>query len=317
MPAHGPKPSEIAVEAKRIYIPKIEQYLPELPAQSFAYSEVAGVHPSLRKGNDNRRLRIAVIDADAVDVALQWNYEEGRSKSQDLSCPVPSNELRIPLILPVDEKRAGGDWESGSMAPEENMSRRSNFVRCLARSRVSSEDAQIYPIPSKGGIYCPHVVVIFRSGPADAYTAWEISRWNYLPVISVAPNRRPKLTTDGEDYTFAQERELMQDKIRTALRLAATWGHRDICVGPFGFGPGFRNPAKQLSTMWKDILFQEEEFKDAFYNVVFAIETRFLASSATESSAGSNQFATGLSVYEVFKNEFDPSNLCKLSYCKT
>ena len=97
------------------------------------------------------------MDADPVDVALQWNHEDGRYKTQDLNHTISSGELRIPLILPVDEKRAGGDWESGSMAPEENLSRRSNLVRCLARIRTPVADFQTYPIPSKGGIYSPQV----------------------------------------------------------------------------------------------------------------------------------------------------------------
>lgn len=158
MPQRGPKPSEIAVEAKRYYIPKIEQCLPDVPAQSFGYSEVAAIIPLSRKDRDRRgRLRIAVMDADPVDVALQWNHEDGRYKTQDLNHTISSGELRIPLILPVDEKRAGGDWESGSMAPEENLSRRSNLVRCLARIRTPVADFQTYPIPSKGGIYSPQV----------------------------------------------------------------------------------------------------------------------------------------------------------------
>lgn len=143
-------------------------------------------------------------------------------------------------------------------------------------------------------------------------------------MISVAPGRRPKLTTNGEDYTFAQERELMRDKIRTALRLAATWGHRDIVVGAFGFGPGFRNPARQVSAMWKDVLYEEDEFQDAFENVVFAIESTVGSSSAVSGgSAATTPEGNGsvngceLSDYEVFKEEFEPKKLCKISYCKT
>ena len=150
-------------------------------------------------------------------------------------------------------------------------------------------------------------------------------------MISVAPGRRPKLTTNGEDYTFAQERELMRDKIRTALRLAAAWGHRDIVVGPFGFGPGFRNPARQVSAMWKDVLYEEDEFQDAFENVVFAIESVVVSSSSSSSSTSTssggsattppegnnNTNSCELSDYEIFKEEFEPKKLCKISYCKT
>ena len=122
-------------------------------------------------------------------------------------------------------------------------------------------------------------------------------------MISVAPGRRPKLTSNGEDYSFEQEKDLMKEKIRTVLRMAVAWRHQDLCIGPFGIGPGFRNPAKQLASMWNEILFSEDEFQNAFLNIVFAIEN----------VPGSNGSST-LTEYEVFRLEFDPSNVCKTSY---
>ena len=158
MPGGKPKPSEIAVEAKRTYIPYIEQKYPDLPARSFAYAEVGPVEESEDKNTASKTLRVAVIDGDAVDIALKWNKEEARARPQDPKRRVSPQELRIPLVLPVDEKRAGGDWESGSMAPEENLSRRSNLVHCLSRNRAVLNDLETaYPIPSKGGFYAPHV----------------------------------------------------------------------------------------------------------------------------------------------------------------
>ena len=157
MPAPKPKPSEIAVEAKRTYIPYIEQKYPDLPARSFAYSDVEQLAIASDGQTSGRKLRVAVIDGDFVDVALKWNQEECRSQCQDFKRRVSPQELRIPLVLPVDEKRAGGDWESGSMAPEETLSRRSNLVHCLSRNRSAIDETAAYPIPSKGGLYCPHV----------------------------------------------------------------------------------------------------------------------------------------------------------------
>ena len=143
--------------------------------------------------------------------------------------------------------------------------------------------------------------MVFRAGPHGGYKVWPEFTW--LPVISIAPGRRPKLTSSGEDYSFEQERELMREKMRNVLRIAAAWRHRDLCVGPFGTGPGFRNPAKQLATMWKEILFSEEEFRDVFSNIVFAIE---------HIPAGNgNSTPTD---FEVFKQEFDPANVCRTTY---
>ena len=157
MPNGKPKPSEVAVEAKRTYIPYIEQRYPDLPARSFPFSEIDRLAVSGDRHKPCRKLRVAVLDGDAVDIALKWNQEESRTKPQDPKKRVSPNELRIPLVLPVDEKRAGGDWESGSMAPEENLSRRSNLVHCLSRTKTVSNDCTTYPIPPKGGLYSPHV----------------------------------------------------------------------------------------------------------------------------------------------------------------
>ena len=143
--------------------------------------------------------------------------------------------------------------------------------------------------------------VVFRSGADKGYNVWPEFAW--LPVISVAPVRRPKLDGTGADYSFEAEKEYMKEKIRVVLRVAAAWNHRDLCVGTFGAGPGFRNPIRQLASMWKGILYSEEEFQGAFSNICFAIE-RNIASGATGESTD----------YEVFKEEFDPSNVCKTTY---
>ena len=129
------------------------------------------------------------------------------------------------------------------------------------------------------------------------------SEFKWLPVISVAPIRRPKLDESGENYSFEQEKELMKEKIRIVLRIAHTWNHRDLCIGAFGAGPGFRNPVKQLASMWRDILFSEPEFQDAFSNIVFAIE-----------STGGGSPSTTISDYEVFKKEFDASKVIPTIY---
>lgn len=84
--------------------------------------------------------------------------------------------------------------------------------------------------------------------------------------------------------------------MRMVLRIAARHGHSDMCMGAFGVGPGFRNPVRQVAAMWRDLLFGEEEFKNAFNNIVFAIEN-----TMTGISKGA------FSDHEIFKREFDPS----------
>lgn len=119
----------------------------------------------------------------------------------------------------------------------------------------------------------------------------------------MAPIRRPKLDESGMNYSFNQEKELMKEKMRAILRIAVARQHPNICMGAFGVGFGFRNPAPQIARMWKDILFGEKEFQGQFSNVVFAIESSLCTSSQD-----------GVSDIDAFKQEFDPSNIIKTSY---
>ena len=142
---------------------------------------------------------------------------------------------------------------------------------------------------------------MFRSGPDKAYAVWK--DFKSLPVISVAPVRRPKLDESGSRYAFAQEKELMKEKMRIVLRIAVAWHHRDLCLGTFGASSSIRNPVKQLASMWRDILFSETEFQGAFTNIVFAIE-----------SSPEHAGVDAEDDYAVFKSEFDPSNIFKTAY---
>ena len=148
---------------------------------------------------------------------------------------------------------------------------------------------------------CPYVSTgIFRDG-GELYEVY--SQLKFLPVISVAPVRRPKLDESGARYSFDQERELMKDKMRTILRIAAYWRHRNLCLGAFGVGPVFRNPVREVAMMWRQLLYEECEFFGAFDNIAFAID----------SSQPQNNRAA-LTDFEVFQDTFDASNVFATSY---
>ena len=158
MPQAKSKPAEIAAEAKRIYIPYVEQYFPQYPSRSYLYTDSSQLRATPGKGSD-RRLRVAVIDGDPVDVAIDWSEYNNKGGSKGSGSSPGQGQGRIPVVNMANEKRAGGDWESSLIAPEECLCRRSNLVHALTTAWTSSTNISHYPIPTTGGIYSPHVGV--------------------------------------------------------------------------------------------------------------------------------------------------------------
>lgn len=95
----------------------------------------------------------------------------------------------------------------------------------------------------------------------------------------------------------------MFEKMRTVLRIAAGWRHKDICLGAFGCGPAFRNPVREVAKMWRILLFDDAEFKNTFENVVFAVQS--------DQPGNEKGGATEL---EVFREVFDPSSIFQTTY---
>lgn len=155
MPQAKSKPSDIASEAKKTYTPYIQSHFPHWPPISISYTDSTKLRLTPRS-NSGRKLRVAVIDGDPVDVALDWHA----ANSKD---PAPSRVTSsakggsIPVISMANEKRAGGDWESGLIAPEECLCRRSNLAKVLTTPSQSSAQVPHYPIRTTGGIYSPNV----------------------------------------------------------------------------------------------------------------------------------------------------------------
>ncbi|KAF2787535.1 hypothetical protein K505DRAFT_257500, partial [Melanomma pulvis-pyrius CBS 109.77] len=283
------RPARVAAQAKTQYMPQTARLI-QFPTSNFHPQA-----PAITISPDKRSTRhplIAVLEADPVDCAIGWFqhelirfYDSSKNPSSPQNAPV-----RIPVVNAANEGQAGGDWELSHRAPEECFARRSNLVQALTPPYAPPG---MYPIPPMGGIYTPDVYV-FRDGPAKNYAPWK--EMHSLPVISVAPIRRPRLS-GGVSYTFEEEEELMREKMRSILRIAFHHGHPKICIGAFGFGTRFRNPVGKVAEMWKSLLFDEAEFKGVFSDVVFAIEDAY-------SEDG----------FDIFQAEFDISKLFPTRY---
>ena len=156
MPQAKLKPSDVASEAKKTYTPYIQSHYPQWPPVSIAYPDSSKLRLNPR-ASLGRKLRVAVIEGDPVDVALDWHDTNAREATPGKSTSVAKQGGAIPVINMANEKRAGGDWESGLIAPEECLCRRSNLAKVLNTPNSSSAQSSHYPIRTTGGIYSPYV----------------------------------------------------------------------------------------------------------------------------------------------------------------
>ncbi|KAL5371351.1 hypothetical protein DPSP01_014322 [Paraphaeosphaeria sporulosa] len=217
--------------------------------------------------------RVAVLEGDQVDYALGWNLYR-------------KPQQRYAVVNSAHDRYPGGDWQTNLVAPEECFARRSNLAQAMPE--------KYYPLSPYGGIFCPEVYV-FRSGPNHDYAFYE--KIQTLPVISVAPVRAPKLKEGS--YAFEQERQFMEEKMKTVLRIAAYHNQRGLFIGAFGLGPSEKNPPREVAKMWRHIIYEEEEFQGTFDNVIFVIDSGVLGDS---------------SCTDAFKEELAPSRICPIRY---
>lgn len=113
--------------------------------------------------------------------------------------------------------------------------------------------------------------MVFR-GQHDKYERRDPDEWQSLPVCSVPPTRWPKLTNGGTTYSFADERELVKDKMRGALRICVYNGGHNIVIGDFGLGNSYRNPPQELAELWREVLLYDPELRGRISCVAFVFE---------------------------------------------
>jgi len=145
-----------------------------------------------------------------------------------------------------------------------------------------------------------------------------------LPIISVCPVKRPKLDKDDTKYSFDQEKELMREKVVTALRIAKWFGHKDLVIGTFGLGSGFRNPPREVAKLWRDALLKDPQFIGWFRDVVFAFEdpegppsnssskggsSSKSSSKGSSSKSSSHSKSSAAADLDIFRDVFKPSKL--------
>ncbi|KAK9781666.1 hypothetical protein AB5N19_06098 [Seiridium cardinale] len=278
MPSSRPKPSEVAAETKRNEIPNIRANFAHIwPCHSYLFQSPAEQIDLPMPLNHTRPApSFSVHSADPVDFVMSWQRETG---------------CRIPFICAANERRAGGDWETGVVGYEERLCRRSNLSATLSTPGPGSAVQSNYPIPTEGGVYSEYVVV-FR-GPHDTYR--KLAQWVDLPVVSIPAARWPKLSHGGAKYAFPIEREMVKNKIRAGLRICAYYGYQQVVIMDFGLGNSNRNPPQEIAELWREVFLWDPDLRGRFEYVAFVFEDPYQSTTklilddiAKKSKAGSS-----------------------------
>lgn len=257
------KPAEVAADTRKNFIPLIKaEYASTYPPNSILYREPWRQLP-VKRQNTTRPPTFVVQHGDPVMSAIECSIRDSR-----VNVSMNGSPVRVPFICAVNENEPGGDWDTASSGYEEQLCRRSNFVATLKTPSKSSRLSSNYPIPSSGAILSDNVVVC--RGPPDGYE--RLDKWYDLPVVSIAPMRRPKLKDDGSRYSFEQEYDATWRKMRGALCVCLHHGYDRVIIGDFGLGNNHRNPPQVLAEMWRNLFLFDPELRGQFTYVVFTFE---------------------------------------------
>lgn len=173
----------------------------------------------------------------------------------------------------------GGGVETGARAQEETICRRSTLSRSIysfdahyaARYGYELHEGNGYPISRSldfSAIYSPNVTVFREAG--QEYTLME-NPFQVAVITNAAINmngRFPiRLTADG--HIPEKGKTITLNKIRTIFRIGLIKGHDSLVLGAFGCG-AFKTPPREMAQLFHAVM-EEEEFKDRFRLIIFAI----------------------------------------------
>ncbi|KAH6662414.1 hypothetical protein F5X68DRAFT_218557 [Plectosphaerella plurivora] len=209
---------------------------------------------------------IRVVNEDTINAAI------------DLAAKHTRADGPVAILNLASDKHAGGGWLKGARAQEEALCYRSSLALSLHK--------RYYPFRSGTTcLYTPDMVII--RGDSDSghdLLVPEVAPTD-LPVmscISVAAIRNPdtrdvpgpKADRTGfhpsVEVFQASDRILTKAKMRVAIRMAATQGHKLLVLGALGCG-AFHNPPTDVAHCWGEVL-AEPEFAGGWWkDVVFAV----------------------------------------------
>lgn len=192
-----------------------------------------------------------------------------------------------PCILNMaSDKRAGGAYTTGAKAQEESLSRRTLLYHCLDDyyrkqytntennrndRRNTRNNQKWYPLSVDDIIYSPKVLTIrdvdnIKLEEKDYYSC---------SYISCAALRHPETDDSGQYLFYKKDAQILYNKWKSVLRLAALHGHKNIVLSAIGSG-AFGVPAQHMGEMLYDLVYNDPEFNNAFHNIFIAILDPYL-----------------------------------------
>jgi len=186
--------------------------------------------------------RIQVFDQDTFDTAIILQPDTTSA----------TEEKPVAILNLASERHPGGGWLNGALAQEEALCYRSSLYLTL------KDD--FYRIPPLSGVYSPTVIIIRDALSRGHGLLCGETPAEDLPVtsvITVAAQRTPKLSRHLT-YQHDSDRQLMKNKIRLILRIAARNGHTKLVLGALGCG-AFRNPPKDVAQCFLEVFHEKED----------------------------------------------------------
>ena len=162
---------------------------------------------------------------------------------------------------------AGGGYLSGAGAQEENLFRRTNYVQHLADPDKEFDPKRkwTYRLPEFVCVYSKNVFII-RASEAEGYAF--LSEPVSMSFLALSAYAHPPLTKDKQRL-IPQVAKNTKRKIRCLLSTGLYHGHDALVLSALGCG-AFRNPARHMAQLFKEVL-SEEEFVNRYKHISFAI----------------------------------------------
>lgn len=261
---------DVAKETKSV-LPFILKDLPDIIADDSEMLSFDTV-PQLQSEDcpRNGKATIKVLNEDTFNAAIMLMDTTSASNAPSGSQTSLATAASRPAVLNLaSDKLVGGGWTRGAMAQEEALCYRSSLSLSLKSS--------YYPWNAKQGLYTPDVVII-RSSLTEGHRllapATPAAKLPVVSVVSIAAIQNPKVsethTTAGNKITIYAnngDRDLMKQKMRLALRIAASRGHDSLVLGALGCG-AYNNPVGEVVTAWEQVL-TEAEFSGGWWKEVW------------------------------------------------